>query len=111
MYLCIIIMYFMYTNHLSLRSHLSSLLSSFQTRSPPKGGAPDPLSSLSSMSIDKGAHSAWKQLRERFRALQREVSRWIEMQDAVLQAVGRIRRVIGADIDTIRTHTSAAEWR
>jgi hypothetical protein len=70
-----------------------------QMRSPPKG------TDSSCISIDKSLLSSWRQLRERFRVLQREVTRWMEMQDAVLEAVVRIRQAIGADIDSIRHAT------
>lgn len=62
-----------------------------------------PLGDSSSVwiSADKSTISLWKQMKERFKVLETEAKKWINMQDALLVAISALKEGVSADMESL----------
>lgn len=51
------------------------------------------------MAVDKSSISMWKQMRERFKVLETEATKWMRMQENLLAMISDLKEGISNDMD------------
>ena len=53
------------------------------------------------ITADKSTISVWKQVKERFKVLQVEAGKWVNMQDVLLAAISELKEGVSKDMEAL----------